>query len=53
MRGHSILPLYPSVVLAVEQDPQLYEQLALLDAIRVGRAREKNLALELLKTKIC
>jgi len=53
IRGHSILPLYPSVVLAVEQDPPLYECLALIDAIRVGRARERNLALELLRTKIC
>ena len=53
MRGHSILPLYPSVIQAVDLDPQLYEYLALIDAIRVGRAREKNLALELLRTKIC
>ncbi len=53
MRGHSILPLYPSVIQAVELDPQLYECLALIDAIRVGRAREKNAALELLHKKIC
>ncbi len=53
MRGHSILPFYPSVIQAVEMDPQLYEYLALIDAIRVGRARERNLALELLTNKIC
>ncbi len=53
MRGHSILPLYPSVIQAVELDPELYEYLALIDAVRVGRAREKNLALELLNKKIC
>lgn len=53
MRGHSILPFYPSVIQAVELDTQLYEYLALIDAIRVGRARERNLALELLRTKIC
>jgi len=53
LRGHSILPFYPSVVQAVELDPQLYECLALIDAIRVGRARERNLAVELLKSKIC
>ena len=53
MRGQSILPLYPSVIQAVDLDPQLYEYLALIDAIRVGRAREKNLALELLRMKIC
>lgn len=53
IRGHSILPFYPSVIQAVELDTQLYEYLALIDAIRVGRARERNLALELLRTKIC
>lgn len=53
MRGHSILPFYPSVIQAVELDPKLYECLSLIDAIRVGRAREKNLALELLREKIC
>ncbi len=53
MRGQSILPLYPSVVQAVELDPQLYECLALIDAVRVGRARERNAALEILRTKIC
>lgn len=53
MRGQSILPLYPSIVQVVQLDPKLYECLALIDAIRVGRARERNLALELLRTKIC
>ena len=53
MRGHSILPLYPTVIQAVELDTQLYECLALIDALRVGRARERNLALELLTKKIC
>ncbi len=53
LRGYSILPFYPSVVQAVELDAPLYECLALIDAVRVGRARERNVALELLKTKIC
>lgn len=53
MRGKSILPLYPTVVQAVDLDPQLYELLALIDAVRVGRARERNLALEILNDKIC
>lgn len=51
-RGHSILPLYPAVVQAVQLDSQLYELLALIDAVRVGRARERNLALDLLKKKL-
>ena len=53
VRGHSILPLYNSVVFAAELDSQLYEYLALIDALRVGRARERNLALELLRTNLC
>jgi len=52
MRGHSIQPLFGPVVQVVELDPQLYELLALVDALRVGRAREKNLAIELLKQRI-
>lgn len=53
VRGKSIMPLYPSVVQAIELDAQLYEFLALIDAVRVGRARERNLALEILNSKIC
>ncbi len=53
MRGHSIQPLYNSVIQAVELDIQLYEFLALIDALRVGRAREKNMALEMLNARIC
>lgn len=49
VRGHSIQPLYPSVPRAVLNDTRLYELLVLTDALRVGRAREKELALALLK----
>lgn len=52
IRGQSILPLYPSVIDAVKQDETLYELLALVDAIRVGRAREKELAIQELKKRI-
>ncbi len=52
LRGQSILPLYASVVDAVIQDDNLYELLALVDAIRVGRAREKELAIQELKKRI-
>ena len=51
-RGHSILPLYPSVVQLIPSDSQLYESLALVDAVRVGRARERNLAMEILKSRL-
>ena len=51
-RGQSIVPLYPTVPQAILLDEQLYEMLALFDAIRVGRVREKNLALEHLEKRI-
>jgi len=44
IRGHSIIPLYPSVPEAALKDKQLYELLSLVDALRVGRARERELA---------
>jgi len=53
MRGHSIQPLFKTVTQAVELDARLYEMLALIDALRAGKIREKNLALEILRKKIC
>jgi hypothetical protein len=49
VRGHSIVPLYRSVPEAALKDLKLYELLALVDAIRVGKAREKDLAIAHLK----
>lgn len=44
VRGQSIQPLYPSVPAAARKDPALYEFLALIDALRIGRAREQKMA---------
>lgn len=52
VRGTTVVPLHPSVPRAAKSDPQLYEGLALLDAVRIGRARERNLANELLKKEL-
>jgi hypothetical protein len=49
LRGQSILPLYPSVVEATKLDDKLYALLALVDVLRVGRAREKEIAIQELK----
>jgi len=50
IRGISLMPLYKTVPKAAKKDPELYELLAVLDAVREGRARERNLAeKELLK----
>jgi hypothetical protein len=43
-KGYALEPLYTSVPEAAKKDEQLYELLALVDAIRVGRTRERNLA---------
>lgn len=43
-RGVSFAPLYRTVPAAALRDPLLYQQLALVDAIRDGRARERKLA---------
>ncbi|MFC1679610.1 hypothetical protein ACFL2T_05315 [Elusimicrobiota bacterium] len=44
VRGQSVPPLYPSAPQAALRDPQLHELLALVDALRVGRARERQIA---------
>ncbi len=49
VRGMSIEPLYPTVVKAARQDPELYKMLALIDVIRVGRVREWKIAISELK----
>lgn len=52
MRGHSIIPLYISVPKAALKDNDLYELLAMVDALRVGRAREKEIAITELKKRL-
>jgi hypothetical protein len=48
-KGQSITPLFKSVPEAAKADPKLYELLALVDAIRIGNARETQLATQLLE----
>jgi hypothetical protein len=44
--GQAIEPLYPNQVKAAKEDEKLYEALAMLDAIRVGKVREKKFAFD-------
>jgi predicted transcriptional regulator len=53
MRGQSIEPLHPKVPEACLKDSLFYELVALCDSLRVGKAREKNIAMEELKKRIC
>jgi len=52
IRGHSIIPLYNSVPEASLKDEKLHELLALIDALRVGRARERAMAIVELKKRL-
>jgi hypothetical protein len=52
IRGYAFSPLYPSVPKAAALDPALYELLALVDAIRDGRARERELAIKELTARL-
>ncbi len=52
VRGYSFSPLYKSVPKAAAVDPKLYELLALVDAIRDGRARDKELAAKELHSRL-
>jgi len=53
-RGLALEPLYSSVPKSVAQFPDqlFYELLVLVDVIRSGRARERNIAIKLLKEKL-
>lgn len=50
--GQAIEPLYRSVVDAAKDDPFLYQCLALIDVLRMGRARERDFARKELEKSI-
>ena len=52
VRGESFTPLYKSAPVAAKNDAKLYELLALVDAIRGGRARERDIAKKELKKRL-
>jgi hypothetical protein len=52
VRGYEFSPLYRSVPKAVAHDQALYELLALVDAIRDGRAREREIAVKELTARL-
>ncbi|GAC1468400.1 MAG: hypothetical protein PVSMB11_04030 [Desulfuromonadaceae bacterium] len=52
VRGYEFSPLYKSVPSAALKDKDLYALLALIDAIRDGRARERELAINELKKRL-
>ena len=50
--GQSVEPLFKSVPEAVQNDERLYEYLALVDGIRLGKQREATLAVERLEERL-
>jgi len=52
VRGTTLLPLYQKLPEAALDSPELYELLALFDALRIGRARERKLAIELIEERL-
>jgi hypothetical protein len=53
-RGVALNPIHPSVPKALRDNPDqgFYELLVLIDVIRSGRARERNMAIQLLKDRL-
>jgi hypothetical protein len=43
-RGRAVTPLHPLAPEAAAKDPKLYRLLAVVDALRIGRARDRQLA---------
>ena len=52
IQGVAVRPLYPSVPHAAQVDKKLYDLLALVDAIRIGRARERQWAEKEIRRKL-
>ncbi len=51
-RGLALKPLHPSVIEATRTDPLLREQLTLVDGLRIGDARVRGVAAELLTERL-
>ena len=51
-RGQQIEPLYPTVPEAALRDNELYQLLVIVDTLRLGRSREKEIAIQELSEHI-
>ena len=51
-RGYSLKPLYRTAPKAAKADHKLYEMLALVDAVRDGRARDRQIAEQELRARL-
>jgi hypothetical protein len=44
MRGRAVSPVHPKAPAAAQKDPELLHLLAIVDALRIGRARDREVA---------
>ena len=44
VRGRRVSPVHPNAGKAAQRDPKLYRLLAIVDALRIGRARDREVA---------
>lgn len=51
-RGESVTPLYSAAPSAAREDERLHRSLALIDAIRIGQARERRQACDELRKEL-
>ncbi len=51
-KGQTVDPLFKSATYAVRRDAELYALLALVDAIRLGQPRERNIAIEQIRERM-
>ncbi len=52
LRGQGLEPIHPAVPEAAMKNPALHELLALVDAVRAGRARERAMAIKELEERL-
>ncbi|HZL17467.1 MAG TPA: helix-turn-helix domain-containing protein [Polyangia bacterium] len=52
VRGRSVTPIHPSAPAAARKDHKLHELLAIVDGIRIGGAREREVAIAALKARL-
>lgn len=52
VRGLAVEPVHPAAVTLARSDPWMYELLALLDGVRLGDARMRGVAQELLRERL-
>ncbi len=52
IRGYSLSPIYKNIPEIARHDAKLYEWFALIDAIRIGLARERRFAQEIIKERL-